>query len=77
MAYWHEDFPSLPALYVIETLVCVGGEWGGGTCFDAADVLFDAERPAFSCDSLVSGEIFFPNCWWSGGRLVVVSRRRE
>lgn len=41
VAYWHEDFPSLPALYVTET-ACVGGD----TCFDAADILFDAERLA-------------------------------
>lgn len=76
VAYWHEDFPSLPALYVIETGLC-----GGNTCFDAADTLFDAERPAFQLwFSSLWGDIFFialggvGESWcWVGGESGVES----
>lgn len=71
MAYWHEDFPSLPTLYVIET-ACVRVT---PSLMLQTFCLMRKGQP-FSCDALVSGEIVFHCCWWSGGRLVE-NRRRE
>lgn len=69
MADWHEDFLSLPALFVIET-ACVGVT---PALMRQTFRLMQRGQP-FSCDSLVPEEIDFHCCWWSGGRSLVNKR---